>query len=294
MKMCNFLRYSLPQFFNHELWRKKPLTPLSRLLYLQVLFAFGIKRYEYKWINGLILPIQRGETGLTGNFYFVLHEFNDMAFMINLLREDEIFVDVGSNLGSYSLLASGVANAKSIAFEPVPSTFQRLSENIEINNLENKIYAKMIALTSPEKLSQQQSLFFSTDKDTENSFVDKTYSGKKISAAVSTLDLQCKNISPILMKIDVEGHEPTLLKGALNTLKSTGLLALIIENQSREVCELLEQINFIPVSYQGLNREIDLINKSSANQIWVKKNKLSEVLRRIHEAPKNYISGQAF
>ena len=294
MKIYNFLRYSLPLFFKHELWRNKPLWPLSRLLYLHLLFALGVERYEYSWINGLVLPIERGETGLTGNFYFGLHEFNDMAFMINLLREDEIFVDIGSNLGSYSLLASGVANAKSIAFEPVPSTFQRLIENIEINNLENRISAKMIALTSPEKLSQQRSLFFSTDKDTENSFVDKNYGGQKISTAVSTLDLQCKNIDLILIKIDVEGHEPALLKGSINTLKSTGLLALIIENQSREVCDFLEHLNFIAVSYQGLRREVALLKKPDTNQIWVKREKLPEVLMRIHEAPKNYVLGQAF
>lgn len=294
MKIYNFARYSLPLFFQHELWRNKPLWPLSRLIYLQLLFALGVKRYEYSWMNGLVLPIKRGESGLTGNFYFGLHEFNDMAFMINLLCEDETFVDVGSNLGSYSLLASGVANAQSIAFEPVPSTFQRLIENIKINNLENKVHAKMIALTSPEKSSQQRNLFFSTDRDAENSFVDKNYSGMKISTPASTLDIECKNLSPVIIKIDVEGHELQLLQGAINTLKSEQLLALIIENQSNEVNSFMKNLDFIAVEYRGLKREVHLLKKSGLNQIWIKNNKFLAVKERIRKSPKNKIYGKIF
>lgn len=294
MKIYNFLRYSLPLFFKHDLWRGKPLWPLSRFIYLQFLFAIGVKRYQYSWINGLVLPIKRGETGLTGNFYFGLHEFNDMAFMVNLLRKDELFVDVGSNLGSYSLLASGVVNAKSIAFEPVPSTFQRLVENVEVNKLQNIIYAKMIALTSPKKLSEQKNLFFSIDKDTENSFVDKSYAGLKISTPVSTLDIECKNLFPVIIKIDVEGHELPILQGGLNILKSEKLLALIIENQSYEVQSLMKNLNFTAMEYHGLTKTVSPFNKPGINQIWIKSNKLFDVDKRIRESPINFVYGQAF
>lgn len=84
-----------------------------------------------QWINDLILPLEKGDTGLTSAYYVGLHEFEDMAFAIHLLREDDTFVDVGANLGSYSLLASGVTKANSIAFEPVPTTYNRLIDNIE-------------------------------------------------------------------------------------------------------------------------------------------------------------------
>jgi thymidylate synthase len=62
-------------------------------------------------------------TGATGNIYAGLHEFEDMAFLLHLLRSEDMFADVGSNIGSYTILASGVVGAKSVAFEPVPSTY---------------------------------------------------------------------------------------------------------------------------------------------------------------------------
>ncbi len=58
-------------------------------------------------------------TGATGNIYAGLHEFDDMAFFLHLLRPEDMFADVGSNIGSYTILASGVVGAKSVAFEPV-------------------------------------------------------------------------------------------------------------------------------------------------------------------------------
>lgn len=271
-----------------------PIVPLFRLIYLQLYFVIWQKRFEYSWINNLKLPIYKSETGLTGNFYFGLHEFNDMSFMINLLRRDEIFFDVGANLGSYSLLASGVAGAKSIAFEPVPTTFLRLNENIKINKLENRVITRMIAITSPDNLARNGDLYFSIDKHAENSFVDLNYHGKKIKINASTLDMCSLQFNPTLIKIDVEGHEPELLKGAENTFKSTSLLAVIIENQSQGVTEFFKQLNFIAISYQGLNRAISLINQKSANQIWVPMDKLPVVKRRVFEAPRNSLMGREF
>lgn len=51
-------------------------------------------------------------TGATGNIYVGLHEFEDMAFLLHVLRRTDLFVDVGANIGSYTILAGGAAGAK--------------------------------------------------------------------------------------------------------------------------------------------------------------------------------------
>ena len=56
-------------------------------------------------------------TGATGNIYAGLHEFVDMAFCLHLLRSGDLFVDVGANIGSYTVLASKVAGANSVTLE---------------------------------------------------------------------------------------------------------------------------------------------------------------------------------
>src|SRR5262249_18784570 len=50
-----------------------------------------------------------------------------------------------------------------------------------------------------------------------------------ISVSVDTLDAVLQGLSPSIIKIDVEGYEPEIIKGAKNTLRSDGLLAVLME-----------------------------------------------------------------
>jgi hypothetical protein len=50
------------------------------------------------------------------------HEAADMAFVLHLLRPDDRFLDIGANVGTYTILSSGVAQAHSITLEPIPAT----------------------------------------------------------------------------------------------------------------------------------------------------------------------------
>ncbi|MCP9894784.1 FkbM family methyltransferase [Vulcanococcus limneticus Candia 3F8] len=246
---------------NHPLWHERRGHPFIRFARLQLIFALGEQRVYLKWIGKLMLPIEKGDTGLTGNYYLGLDEFEDMSFAIHLLRQDDIFIDVGSNLGSYSLLASGVAKANSFAIEPVPATYDRLIQNIGVNFLGNKISAQCLALSTPSNSSNGIKLKFSSDRGCMNSFVDNTYKGSTISVDVSTLDKECKDLEPALIKIDVEGFEEDVLKGASETLAKSSLLAVIIEGQTENVNQLFRDAGFIDVNYLPL-RAPRIISKS--------------------------------
>lgn len=84
-------------------------------------------------------------TGATGNIYTGLHEFIDMAFCLHLLRPGDLFIDVGANVGSYTILASKVVGANSFTLEPVPETFKRLKRNININDIVSLVDARCCA-----------------------------------------------------------------------------------------------------------------------------------------------------
>ncbi|HRX63317.1 MAG TPA: hypothetical protein P5260_19180 [Candidatus Competibacter sp.] len=71
-------------------------------------------------------------TGATGNVYVGLHEFEDMAFVLHFLRAGKLFVDIGANVGSYTMLATACVKARCIAFEPGANGFAWLERNVRL------------------------------------------------------------------------------------------------------------------------------------------------------------------
>ena len=166
IKLAINLFFISKELLRHGLWKKNRLIPLLRFIRLQLIFALGEKKICLEWFKGIYLNIEKGDTGLTGNYYLGLHEFYDMGFLIHSLKEKDTFLDVGSNLGSYSLLASGLCKCSSIAYEPVPNTFSKLIKNINIQDFRERIIAKKIALTSID--FHDDKVLFSTDRGCTN------------------------------------------------------------------------------------------------------------------------------
>ena len=123
---------------NHPLGKKHPLKSIFRFFFWQLQTIIFPGRHIKTFISPAKFYAHRGLTGVTGNIYTGLHEFNDMGFLLHFLRADDIFFDIGANVGSYTLLASGVIKATTTAIEPIPSTFKMLSDNIALNHLQNR------------------------------------------------------------------------------------------------------------------------------------------------------------
>ena len=101
------------------------------------------------WLDKSCLVVERGMTGATGNLYCGLHEFADMALVLHYFSNASgSFVDVGANIGSYTILASKVCGASTIAIEPLPSTFERLKRNLAANGIGGSVEAHCSAAGS--------------------------------------------------------------------------------------------------------------------------------------------------
>jgi FkbM family methyltransferase len=92
-----------------------------------------------------------------------LEDFHAAAFLLHLLREADCFCDVGANVGAYTLLASGVCKAKTIAVEPVSETFALLRENLALNHLGELASARNVAAGAA-----RARLLFTSDLGTMN------------------------------------------------------------------------------------------------------------------------------
>src|SRR6266511_4636383 len=73
-----------------------------------------------------------------------------MMFLLHFLRSGDLFLDIGANVGTYTVLASGVCKASTVAFEPDPTTVLALKRNIEVNGVQDLVTVHELALGATE------------------------------------------------------------------------------------------------------------------------------------------------
>jgi FkbM family methyltransferase len=148
-----------------------------------------------------------------------------MSFLLHTLQSGDLFVDVGANVGSYSILAGACKGVNVLSFKPIPSTFFHLQKNIKLNSLDNQVIAMNIGLAD-----QKGSRHFSLDLDIDNHVIlnnEKNYPSIEIDVERmdDVLDKKC----PTMIKIDVEGYETQVLEGAKKIINNPTLVAVIVE-----------------------------------------------------------------
>ncbi len=231
-----------------------------------------------------MLIVEKNMAGATGNLYCGLHEFEDMSFLLHFLRKEDLFLDVGANIGSYTILASGQIGCKTMAYEPVPTTFDRLKNNIAINHIDDKVEAFNVGIGS-----FSSKIRFTIDKDSENHVMLEHENSPSVEIAIEPLDHILGQNYPILIKIDVEGYETEVLKGARDLLQSSGLQAIIIElngsgrkygYSDNDIHQSLLDQGFQSVEYLPFERRLnERATYGDMNTIYVKnKNLVSERL----------------
>lgn len=207
----------------HPLLRGQPWVGFGRFAWWQLRSRLQPGRHCYAWVGGAKLWLQRGWGGLTGNYYAGLHEFEDMAFLLHLLRPSDRFVDVGANMGSYTILARGVCGAGTVSYEPVTATFERLQDNLRLNDaLDGRSRLVRAAVGSAPG-----TLKMSAGQDAMNHVV-AAEEASALEVPVVTLD-EDLFATPLLMKVDVEGFETEVFRGARRHLANPALRALIVE-----------------------------------------------------------------
>ncbi len=245
------------------------------------------------FVEKSVLVVERSMTGATGNVYCGLHEFDDMAFALHFLRSDDLFVDVGANVGSYTVLASGVVGAKSICIEPVRVTFDKLQRNIRYNDIGSLVGSlRCVVGREPGTMT------FSVDCDTVNRVVDKSYLGKQEVIEMKTLDDILVGESPIMWKVDVEGFEQEVLAGAESSLHSPALLAVQLEADTESIGEKMRSAGFTLCSYDGRTRRLQSQGaakfplKMPGNHLWIRD--IETVARRCQTARPFHLHGVDF
>jgi len=263
-------------FYKHPLAKKNILKSFSRFLRWQIASrVLPEASFIMPFFMNSKLLMKSGMTGATGNWYFGLHEVHEMSFLLKILNKDDYFIDIGSNIGSYTILASSTIGSNVYSFEPIPTTYNILEKNIILNNVKEKVKSYMMGLSdSPGEL------FFTTNLDTVNhvTFInDKNKNLTKVKIdKLDNFNIKGKNI---LIKIDVEGYEIPVLIGSANLFLNNNVMAVIIETNSsginygyndEQIFSFFAKMGYKAYIFNAENNELSDVTLGNNNTIFIK------------------------
>lgn len=156
--------------------------------------------------------------GLIGGYY----EKAELTVYKALLRKASMIVDVGGNIGLYTVIGARYMNpmGRIVTFEPVPSNVDHLKINISLNSVEKKVTVEPLAIGENDGMID----LFISEKSLGNHSASSDNAGKnskKISINKTSIDnyYRKNNIENLdILKIDIEGYDYFALKGALKTI----------------------------------------------------------------------------
>ncbi|PJG55635.1 FkbM family methyltransferase [Bradyrhizobium forestalis] len=278
MNILNLLKW----IATHPLNRREPLGPvkgLGRFFQWQIASRVLPAGSTLPFVDQTVLLVERGMTGATGNWYCGLHEPSEMGFLLHSLRPDDTFVDVGANVGSYTLLA-GTVGAQVVSLEPIPNTFRRLRNNVHLNMMEGRTELLNLGVSK-----ESGSLRFTRSLDTMNRVALPGEVMETVAVPVRSLDEILYGRSASLLKIDVEGHELAVLEGAQATLANPTLRAVIMETNSagnkygvsdQQLFQNMEYHGFRLFAYNPIRRQLSASVPGRANSIFLRDPELVE------------------
>ncbi len=196
--------------------------------------------------NGLLALPRKG----TDDFYmFSIPREKELVPHL-MMRKGETFVDVGANVGYYSLkLAKDYSDdgVRIIAIEAHPENFKALNKNIELNNFEcirtiNKAVSnykgKATLYDRIDTRNRVRSEFYSLSTDYIHDLNFVPPDGGSVNVECDTLDGILEETRVDIMKIDIEGGEVSALEGAGKTLNR--LRKLIVEVHGHNLEKVLQ------------------------------------------------------
>ena len=218
---------------------------------------------------------------------FFTKEPETLQWIDNFNTDKEIiFWDIGSNIGLYSIYSAlKYRNIKIHSFEPSTSNLRILSRNININELQDKIFINQFPLTDRDKGYQLMMESDFREGGALHSFgKDLNFEGNKMNIKNNyniygfSINYLIKNLNlevPNYIKIDVDGLEHYILKSADEVLKHQNLKSILVEinenyfKQFNDVEEIMKRFNF-KLLKKDQSRHINLSDpfKNSYNYIF--------------------------
>ena len=137
----------------------------------------------------------------------------------NLLKPDDTFIDIGSNIGYHTLRASSlVPNGKIMSIEPCKPIFELLKHNVAINNIKNVMCIKTCLFSKSTSLFMDELSRYTVNFGDIKMYVNRKENSLEIQSTDLDSLLENQNVKVGVIKIDVCGNEIEVVKGGLQSI----------------------------------------------------------------------------
>ena len=235
-----------------------------------VLLEFNVPKYDYKFYS---LITRKIENFLIEDMYNSMSAHEDDIIEHFSPKQGDIVVDIGAAFGFYTIISSKRVgtNGKVLAIEAHPSNFEMLNRNIKLNQLTNVIPLNYAVYSKETKLKLYNNYSIMHERIGERTT-------KFVEANANTLDYILQQQQQVIhvnwIKIDVEGAELEVLKGAQNVLSKSKDIALLIEVHGPDnyipIIEFLNLYSFkieFEKTYASGDKHIILQKSGSCNRV---------------------------
>jgi FkbM family methyltransferase len=256
---------------------------LKNTVYKIIRHALLISQIEKALLKGLKIKFVRSHYGILMRANWDDTTFNSCYFgtygkilsdYLSSISEEFIFIDIGANQGLYSILASKNTNCcRTIAFEPVPTTFAFLEDNIKANKSEGCIIPICAALSSENGFAEiSMNKGHSGSASLKNHITNPNTAIEEIRLVNSTeidnkIDVECS----IIIKIDVEGYEDVVINELVNSKYFSRVMSIFYEVdedwiEPRVIEEKLRKLDFNDFQKIGEGKHYDVLAQRAVFQ----------------------------
>ena len=223
-----------PQLWRGELLRwylKRAKHPLKAYLVGHYWNWFSRQRVWVRYDDTAVIRISLEDYLQQRIFFEGYYEQALIGWLKASLTPTDVFWDVGANVGAVTLVASRLC-AQVVAFEPDPRTLSLLADNVRHNNRHNIEIVPAALGETPGAAILHQASHLNTGMS--SLLTDRSSAVGQASVAVVQADQLVRNrpeVTPSVIKIDVEGAEHLVLRGARRLLATGSVRAVIFEDR---------------------------------------------------------------
>lgn len=246
-----------------------------------------IEQYGYTSARRLVMPCAAGEMMVNTQVGYVMCKDSDLAVLAcladsgdlergtrllieRLIQPGDTFVDVGANVGMHTLAAGRAmrGSGRIVAFEPFDTTRDLLRKSIRINGLDTLVEVHGSAVSDQAGI---QPLFLGASSG-HHSLYDlgaDAANGARVDVATVRLEsviLPGQHVN--LLKIDVEGAELEVLRGALSVVDANPDIALIVEfgpahlgRTGHTTAQWLDAFTSLGMDYLAIDEHTGMLSK---------------------------------